>query len=103
MKKTVLAMMVCTAGLASAETETDPKPDYCHDPVVNQEWKAFVSDMPNDPIIIKLAGLREGLCQMIDRGEITHDFGNEIWNLEHQRSILERGKEELEARPDKAA
>jgi hypothetical protein len=39
--------------------------DYCHDANVSQVWQKLLADYPHDPIIIKLAGLREGLCMMI--------------------------------------
>lgn len=97
MKYMILAIMFAVSGMANAKT------DYCHDETVNQEWKDLVSESPADPLIIKLAGLREGLCRMIDRGEINYDFGNDIWNMEHERAMHERNKDQLESKRDKSA
>jgi hypothetical protein len=68
--------------------------DYCHDAKINQDWDKQIAQYPNDAIILHLAGLREGLCQMIDRGQITHEQGTDLWEDVRQRSIVERGKEE---------
>ncbi len=73
--------------------------DYCHDPKASQEWQKMVIEYPKDPIIIKLAGLREGLCLMIDRGQITHEQGTDIWEDERQRSIVDRGSEDAKKMP----
>jgi hypothetical protein len=52
-----------------------------------------------DPIILKLAGLRTGLCQMIDKKQITHEQGTDIWEDERQRSIVDRSNEETKQAP----
>ena len=45
----------------TANAEVTEKVDYCHDAKVNQDWKKTLTEFPDDPIIIKLAVLREGL------------------------------------------
>jgi hypothetical protein len=44
--------------------------------------------------VIELAGLREVLCLMIDRGQITHAQGVDLWEEERQRRIVERSDED---------
>jgi hypothetical protein len=82
-----------------AHAEDGAAPNYCHDMQKNQEWREMVSEYPNDPIIIKLAGLREGLCIMIDRGQITHEQGVNLWEDERQRSVVERGNDDAKKAP----
>jgi hypothetical protein len=46
----------------------------------------MLTDYPTDPVILKLAGLREGLCLMIDRKQFSHEQGTDIWEDERQQS-----------------
>lgn len=93
MKSVITALLfICLAFAASAEEVEGV--DYCHDAKVNQDWVKQVAQYPNDAIILHLAELREGLCRMIDRGQITHEQGTDLWEDTRQRGIVERGKEE---------
>jgi hypothetical protein len=83
----------------AANAEETAKVDYCHDAKINQDWNKQIAEFPKDPIILKLAGLREGLCMMIDRGQITHEQGINIWEDERQRSLADRHKEEAKQMP----
>lgn len=82
-----------------AHAEESKSPNYCHDAQKNQDWLEMVAKYPNDPIIIKLAGLREGLCMMIDRGQITLEQGVDLWEAERQRSVVERGNDDAKKAP----
>ncbi|MDD5494470.1 MAG: hypothetical protein PHG36_07370 [Dehalococcoidia bacterium] len=73
--------------------------DYCHDAKINQDWLKMIGEYPKDAIILKLAGLREGLCLMIDRGQISHEQGIDIWEDERQRSMVDRGQEQAKKMP----
>ncbi len=46
--------------------------------------------------VIRLSGLRRGLCSMIDDGLVELDQAIEIFNQEHARGVVERYKEEPE-------
>lgn len=83
----------------SAYSEETEKMNYCHNEKINQDWIKRVAEFPNDPIILKLAGLREGLCLMIDRGQIRHEQGIDIWEDERQRSIVDRSNEDAKKMP----
>jgi hypothetical protein len=93
MKYMILAIMLTVSGMANAKT------DYCHDAKVNQDWIKILAEYPKDSVILKLAGLREGLCLMIDRGQITHEQGTDIWEDERNKSIIQRSNEELTSDP----
>jgi hypothetical protein len=73
--------------------------NYCHNLAMNQDWDKKVVEFSQDPIILKLAGLRTGLCQMIDRGQITHEQGINLWEDERQRSIVDRQTEQARQKP----
>jgi hypothetical protein len=83
----------------AVNAEESGKVDYCHDAKVNQDWIKMIAEYPKDPVTLKLAGLREGLCLMIDRGQITHEQGTDIWEDERNKSILQRSNEELTSDP----
>jgi hypothetical protein len=74
----------------AANAEESGKVDYCHDAKVNQDWLKN----PKDPVILKLAGLREGLCLMIDRGQITHEQGTDIWEKQEHYPAQQRGADQ---------
>ncbi|MGJ0483229.1 MAG: hypothetical protein ACR65R_01685 [Methylomicrobium sp.] len=89
---TLLPALLFTTMFARAEEPQNP--NYCRDASKNQEWKDRVAKYPNDPLVIKLAGLRKVLCLMIDRGQITHAQGVDLWEEERQRRIAERSAED---------
>jgi hypothetical protein len=97
--KPFLALLPALLFTLFARAEEPPSPNYCHDVSKIQEWKDMVAKYPNDPIVIKLAGLREGLCLMIDRGQITHEQGVDLWEEERQRSIVERSTDDAKKAP----
>jgi hypothetical protein len=97
--KPSLALLTALFFTMFARAEATPSPNYCHDDSKNREWKEMVAKYPNDPIVIKLAGLREGLCLMIDRGQITHEQGVDLWEDERQRSIVERTTDDAKKAP----
>lgn len=69
--------------------------NYCHNPESVSKNKALLGDHPDDPVIIRLIALRDGLCNMIDRKQITVEQGFDIFSDEKNKSIIQRSKEEL--------
>jgi hypothetical protein len=66
----------------------------CHDPATMADWERLLSENPRDPVVIRLYGLRRGLCSMIDDGLVELDQAIEIFNTEHAKSVVERYNEE---------
>jgi hypothetical protein len=97
--KHLLAISTALLCAVSARAEDAASPNYCHGAQKIRDWQDMVAKYPNDPIVIKLAGLREGLCLMIDRGQITHAQGVDLWEEEHQRSIVERSADDAKKAP----
>jgi hypothetical protein len=92
----ILLLLFFTATVTAEEIKGV---DYCHNSNINQDWDKKITDFPKDPIILKLAGLRTGLCQMIDKKQITHEQGTDIWEDERQRSTVDRSNEETKQAP----
>jgi hypothetical protein len=90
--KTLLIVLMFIAQAAFAEEKLPV--NYCHDEGVNADWEKMLADTPEDPLIIKLYGLRVGLCRMIDEGKVSLEQGIEIWNQEHAKSVNQRSGEE---------
>ncbi len=85
-----LAVLVVLTHPAHAEDSRNG----CHDPATVADWERLLSINPKDPVVIRLYGLRRGLCSMIDDGLVELDQAIEIFNQEHARSVVERYKEE---------
>lgn len=62
----------------------------CHDPATVADWEKLLSDNPRDPVVIRLYGLRRGLCSMIDDGRVELDQAIAIFNQEHARGASVR-------------
>ncbi len=99
MKSKLIFMLLLLCLTTAINAEEIQGIDYCHNPSINQDWDKKITDFPKDPIILKLAGLRTGLCQMIDNKQITHEQGTDIWEDERQRSIVDRQNEETKQAP----
>jgi hypothetical protein len=97
--KHYLPILLALLPAVSANAEDAKNPNYCHDKEKSQEWAKMIADYPNDPIVIKLAGLREGLCMMIDRGQITLEQGVDLWEDERQKSVVERRVDDVKKAP----
>lgn len=58
------------------------------------DWDKLLSTNPNDPVVIRLYGLRRGLCSMIDDGLAELDQAIRIFDREHREGVLERHRED---------
>ena len=97
MKALIIILLVASSPVVAGE---DTPVNYCHSQEAADTWGKMLSDAPEDPIIIKLYGLRIGLCGMIEDGQIGLKQGIEIWEQERNRSVIQRAKEEIEARQE---
>ncbi len=73
----LLALMVL---LASCSVHGEEPDNYCNDAETNQQWARLLMKAPDDPMTIRLYALRDGLCSMVDRGQVK---------LEHAVIIFE--------------
>ncbi|NOU13804.1 MAG: hypothetical protein HOO92_07550 [Methylococcaceae bacterium] len=96
--KSLLFLLLLFLPLSHADGMKEGE-NYCHDTKSVEQNKALLGDHPNDPIIIRLMALREGLCNMIDRGLITVEQGIDIFNDEKNKSVIQRSNEEQTKSP----
>ena len=92
--KCICKIFVITALLASTMT-VKAETDYCHDAAINAEWKRMIIKYPDDDIVLHLAGLREGLCNMVDRGEITKNKAIDIFESAKGGAVQSRFTEQV--------
>ncbi len=91
MRWTALILLAVAPPATAAE-------NYCHKPDVIQEWADLLAKYPQDPDVIRLYALREGLCEMIDRGLVELDQAIDIFNAEHTKAVIEQFREDKERR-----
>jgi hypothetical protein len=63
-----MRLLALTLLLASCSTHGDESDNYCNDAETNQQWARLLMKSPDGPMTIRLYALRDGLCDMVDRG-----------------------------------
>lgn len=93
----IIAIIFAFQSIGSADDGKDAQStkNYCHSPENKKEFDDLLAKHSSDTGIIKLYALREGLCAMIDHGQITLDEGIDIWELERSKIVIERTNDEL--------
>lgn len=86
----------CSLILAMPASAEEAPKNYCHIQSMRDEMDQFLSEAPEDPVVVWLYALRRGLCNMIDRGQIALETGIEVFETEKSKAILERYREEQE-------
>lgn len=92
---TVTLSILPLLAIAEDGQEAPTTKNYCHAPENKQQFEQMLAQYPNDPGIIKLYALREGLCAMIDKGQVTLETGIDIWDEERSKIVIDRSKDEL--------
>jgi hypothetical protein len=87
----MIGLLLARGALAATAPE---EANYCHDPAVDAQWERMLGETPEDPIVLKLYGLRSGLCSMVDHGKISLNQATEIWERERAESVVQRYREE---------
>lgn len=95
--KTIAALVLLLPSLISAAEKPQ---NQCHNPSIWKDMKQLVIDKPEDPVIVRLYALRKGLCDMIDAKLISLDTGIELFEIEREKGIFERYKDENSAKRD---
>jgi hypothetical protein len=80
--------------LVSAPALATDSQNRCHDLATMADWEKLLSENPKDPVVIRLYGLRRGVCSMIDEALVQLDQAIEIFNTEHAKGVVERYNEE---------
>jgi hypothetical protein len=85
----LLAITIPCPSLIAEEAE-----NYCKDKESWKEWDMLVQKYPNDSDIQTLHALRIGLCIKIERGSITFQQANDIFNRAHEMVIKKKKSEQ---------
>ncbi len=66
------------------------KPDnYCNDAEANQQWARLLMKVSDDPMTIRLYSLRDGLCGMVDRGQVKLEVATAIFEDARSPKVME--------------
>ncbi len=82
----LLALMVL---LASYSAHGDEPDNYCNDAEINQKWTRLFMKSSDDPMTIRLYALREGLCEMVDRGQVKLGVAIAIFEDSRSPEVME--------------
>jgi len=85
----LLAITILCPLLNAEEAE-----NYCKDKQSWEEWDRLVQKYPNDLDVQTLHALRIGLYIKIDRGSITFQQANDIFNRSHEMVIKKKKSEQ---------
>ena len=85
----LLAITIPCPSLTAEESE-----NYCNDKESWKEWDELVQKYPNDSDIQTLHALRIGLCIKIERGSITFQQANDLFNRAHEMVIRKKRSEQ---------
>ena len=91
--KALIKLILAVSFFISANAFADK--DYCHDAAINSEWERMIKKYPDDDMVLHLAGLREGLCNMVDRGEISRDKAIDIFESAKGGAVSQRFTEDI--------
>ncbi len=90
----VLALVFsCSVGFTKEQT------NYCLDKESWKEWDELVQKYPNDDDIQILHALRIGLCTKIERGSITFEQANAIFNRANYMVIQNKTTAQKKEKP----
>ena len=89
--KTVGLILISVLVLSYSHGFTEEPMNYCLEKESWNEWDELVQKYPNDEDVQILHALRIGLCTKIERGSITFDQANAIFNRTH-KMVIEKKK-----------
>ncbi|MDD5276499.1 MAG: hypothetical protein PHR16_10510 [Methylovulum sp.] len=95
MTNSLLMVLLCVVSLSVTAAEKETAKNYCHDPADKKEFDALLRKYPTDTGIIRLFAMRQGLCEMINKQQISLETGIDLWAIERQKILMERTKKEL--------
>ncbi len=90
----LLMSQLAYAALAQPEERND-----CHNPAAHAHWEATVAQHPDDIELHTLHALWLGLCQKVDRQEVTTAQAIEIFEKARNTLISQRQRENLAKEP----
>jgi len=98
----ILVLLILLSSIVAAE-EMLPEPkevNQCLEPQAAKENEALVRDHPKDRVLVRLAAIRVGLCNFVDKGIIDVRTATKIFEVEQVKSVRDRWQEKLESSED---
>jgi hypothetical protein len=59
--------------------------NQCHDADKIKEWEGIIAKHPTNPLLVKLYGMRIGLCKAVDDGKISLDTAIDVFETERSK------------------
>ncbi len=84
-----MRLLALMALLASYSVHGDESDNYCNDAEINQQWTRLLMKSPDDPMTIRLYALRDGLCNMVDRGQVKLGVAIAIFEDARSPEVME--------------
>lgn len=96
----VLTSILLFVSLAMSFSGLAQEKNYCDDPEAKAEWQALLKKYPGDQEVNVLHALRIGLCEKIDRGQVSVDDATKIFESARQ-AIVDRIERREKAQEEK--
>jgi hypothetical protein len=93
-------MLISSITFADDLLSKQEEVNHCLNPQAAKENEAIVKLYPTDTTLIKLAAIRIGLCEFVDKGIIDVRTATEIFEVEQVKSVRDRWKENIETSED---
>lgn len=87
----LLTWMIAATSHAAAD---ESAVNYCHDQAAWDKIDTLLKRFPNDQLLIRSYAMRVGICRLIDEKKISLEAGIEVFDIERQRAVMERGMED---------
>ena len=97
--KTVGLILISALVLSYSLEFTEEPTNYCLEKESWKEWDELVQKYPNEEDIQILHALRIGLCTKIERGSITFEQANDMFNRAHDMVIGKKKAEQKKKKP----
>ena len=94
LKRIASILLLLTIAIPCPSLFAEEDENYCKDKESWKEWDALIQKYPNDSDIQTLHAFRIGLCIKIERGSITFQQANDLFNRAHEMVIQKKRSEQ---------
>ena len=98
--KSVRMLLILSVMLSFQFSFAAEQKNYCNDSKSWKEWDALIEKYPNDEDVQILHALRIGLCAKIEKGSITFEVANDLFNRAHELIIKKKLTEREQTQKD---
>ena len=94
-----LTILISVLVLSYSHGFAEEPTNYCLKKASWKKWDELIQKYPNDDDIQTLHALRIGLCTKIERGSITFEQANAIFNRAHDMVIEKKKADQKKGEP----